>query len=840
MSSVPAQPEPESCLEHLDWVRGLALQIVGDPAEADDLRQEVWLLAQRLHRPTTGSLRAWLGGILRNVVRDRRRASSTRSLHEERAALERATALDEPGVVREVAIQQVVVDVLVALPEPYRSTLLARYYEGLTPDEIAVRDELPVATVKTRLRRGLARVRERLGERESGGTSALAVLALSVWSPDVEALATASSSAAIVATVAGVSLVSIGAWIVATGPSTSGPVRVPVEVAQPRPGGSEAVELTPLARAPRTPMALPGSEASDAPEPAFVGVEVPIEVVDLSGSPVSDVRLRFEAEGAADGQEADGRNGPWTVTGPEGRATVTIATSGGAVVCEREGWLQFGHPVLDAPSRARPLLAVVAEAHTVPGLVVDDDGAPIAGAFVELGLLEGYARRVGRPLDRVALDSYTVRTNEEGAFEAVVPLDEHGLVYSASKPGFYVRKGGPVRASADRPLEIRLPALSDPSVVHGVVTDEDGEPIARAWAADGAVVVRCDPDGAFQIGAPEKREVLVAGAPGWRPVRVDLSEATFPLSVALTEPDLRISGRLVDGDGNGVEGVWVYANDCVRIGEYEFTLRGRLARAEMAAESFGQPETSLGVPIAIGSRTDARGAFTIVGLDARDYALKAFDVRSLMSRSVGVVPAGARGVVLDVGDAPPAFQVRVETPDGAPLVGARVWTYLPQLSASRDDANAGPNVRTDDEGRASFESLAPGARFVVSETGPWIHIGGEVANPAESGEVVVVVEGAARLELVVPAERGAIEPDRRPGSFHFRDEQGRRVAHLVDDLYEELRSDGTLGQESDGLFRPLPIRVPTRAVEFVLTDERGTLLAIPIELQPGESVRLEI
>ncbi|MEM9381134.1 MAG: sigma-70 family RNA polymerase sigma factor, partial [Planctomycetota bacterium] len=353
MSSVPVQPEPESYLEHLDWVRGLALQIVGDPAEADDLRQEVWLLAQRLHRPTTGSLRAWLGGILRNVVRDRRRASSTRSLHEERAALERATALDEPGVVREVAIQQVVVDVLVALPEPYRSTLLARYYEGLTPDEIAARDEVPLPTVKTRLRRGLVRLRERLGERENGGTSALAVLALSVWRPEVEAAtATAGSTAAIVAAVAGASLVAVGVWVV-TGSSSSGPAPVRVTPVLPDPGPAETVELTPLALAPRTPVDPPIPEAPGAAAPAFVGVEVPIEVVDLAGAPVSDVRVRFQAEAG------DDLSGPWAVTDAEGRAQVTIATSGGAIVCEREGWLQFGYPVLDTPFRPRPLLAVV-------------------------------------------------------------------------------------------------------------------------------------------------------------------------------------------------------------------------------------------------------------------------------------------------------------------------------------------------------------------------------------------------------------------------------------------------------------------------------------------------
>ena len=81
MSESIAIPDPEEVLEHLEWVRGLALHLVGDPAEADDLRQEVWVLSKRLNRPARVPLRAWLSGILRNKIRDQRRSAKTRSLH---------------------------------------------------------------------------------------------------------------------------------------------------------------------------------------------------------------------------------------------------------------------------------------------------------------------------------------------------------------------------------------------------------------------------------------------------------------------------------------------------------------------------------------------------------------------------------------------------------------------------------------------------------------------------------------------------------------------------------------------------------------------------------------
>ena len=48
---------------------------------------------------------------------------------------------------------------MLALDEPYRTVILMRYYEDLTPSQIAEHLGLPAATVRTRLRRGLERLR---------------------------------------------------------------------------------------------------------------------------------------------------------------------------------------------------------------------------------------------------------------------------------------------------------------------------------------------------------------------------------------------------------------------------------------------------------------------------------------------------------------------------------------------------------------------------------------------------------------------------------------------------------------------------------------------------------
>ena len=71
--------ESEALLIHAGWVRRLALALVRDPAEADDLVQDTWLAAVR-HAPERAP-RSWLERVLRNAWRQRWRG-------EHRAALE--------------------------------------------------------------------------------------------------------------------------------------------------------------------------------------------------------------------------------------------------------------------------------------------------------------------------------------------------------------------------------------------------------------------------------------------------------------------------------------------------------------------------------------------------------------------------------------------------------------------------------------------------------------------------------------------------------------------------------------------------------------------------------
>ena len=54
-------------------------------------------------------------------------------------------------------LQRELVDIVTGLDEPYRTTVLLRYIHGLEPRELALRQGVPLETVRTRLKRGLER-----------------------------------------------------------------------------------------------------------------------------------------------------------------------------------------------------------------------------------------------------------------------------------------------------------------------------------------------------------------------------------------------------------------------------------------------------------------------------------------------------------------------------------------------------------------------------------------------------------------------------------------------------------------------------------------------------------
>lgn len=161
------------------WVRRLARALVRGH-DAEDLAQDAWLVAAERPPAEDRPLRPWLGRMTVNLARMRGRSRQRREVRESKVP-EPAAAARPDELVQRVELQQLVAGEVLALAEPYRSTVLLHFFEELTCAEIARRLELPEGTVRRRLKVALDELRARIAAREParrrGGLAALAPLA---------------------------------------------------------------------------------------------------------------------------------------------------------------------------------------------------------------------------------------------------------------------------------------------------------------------------------------------------------------------------------------------------------------------------------------------------------------------------------------------------------------------------------------------------------------------------------------------------------------------------------------------------------------------------------------
>ncbi|MBL8898981.1 MAG: sigma-70 family RNA polymerase sigma factor [Planctomycetes bacterium] len=176
----PAAPlDPDLLHRHAPGLRALVRTLVLDDSRVDDIVQETWLAALKRPPQQTEKAGAWLAVVARRIVQRGKRERARRAQREERAAKPEGLPSAQEIVAREMARRELV-DVVLELDEPYRTTVLLRYFEDLGPQEIAERLEAPLETVRTRLKRGLERLREKLDRKNGGNTRAwhLALLPL--------------------------------------------------------------------------------------------------------------------------------------------------------------------------------------------------------------------------------------------------------------------------------------------------------------------------------------------------------------------------------------------------------------------------------------------------------------------------------------------------------------------------------------------------------------------------------------------------------------------------------------------------------------------------------------
>jgi RNA polymerase sigma-70 factor (ECF subfamily) len=147
----------------------LAYRIVGERAAAEDVTQEafvsIWRSGGRYDR-ARGSVRSWTLGIVRNRAIDLLRTRSGKAPKlgfDDEAVLEQRPSgefTDEEALRRETAAE--VRGALGELPGEQSKVIELAYFGGFSQSEIATMLEVPLGTVKGRMRLGLEKIRGQL------------------------------------------------------------------------------------------------------------------------------------------------------------------------------------------------------------------------------------------------------------------------------------------------------------------------------------------------------------------------------------------------------------------------------------------------------------------------------------------------------------------------------------------------------------------------------------------------------------------------------------------------------------------------------------------------------
>ncbi|MBI1853949.1 MAG: sigma-70 family RNA polymerase sigma factor, partial [Planctomycetes bacterium] len=367
-------PDLDALLAHGDFVRALARSLVADPDRADDIVQQTWMAS--IERPPIPGLpaRAWLASVVRNAARhvvrsDRRRRRAEANL------TPRPPAPSTADVVAREAIRAAIVRAVLDLAEPYREAVLLRYFEGLPPRAIARQLRVPVETVRTRLKRAHALLREHL-DREHGDRRAwvLTVLPLARLGAPTGGLASASPIIIIVLVGLVAALLAMLQWGVLPIAPGIGPPSTSDGSIIGGPAGFSTHPTDATASSDRGPTTPPTVR-----RPTITG-----HLVDRGGRPVPGASVRSFPSTATSLFETTGPGVPFTdstESDEQGRFTVALDPTEpfGAIFVEKSG---FSPAAVGELRPADDVVVTLDSPWTLTGTVRDGDDRPVAGARV--------------------------------------------------------------------------------------------------------------------------------------------------------------------------------------------------------------------------------------------------------------------------------------------------------------------------------------------------------------------------------------------------------------------------------------------------------------------------
>ena len=158
---------------HATSVFSLAYRICGVRGTAEEVAQEAFLAAWRSggrYDPRRGSVRSWLLGVVHHRAIDSVRRTTIRDRVVSKAEMDTEATEAPESTELEVARREearALRTVVKALPEPQRRVVELAYFGGFTQEQIAQVLDVPLGTVKGRMRLALEKMRASMAPSEA-------------------------------------------------------------------------------------------------------------------------------------------------------------------------------------------------------------------------------------------------------------------------------------------------------------------------------------------------------------------------------------------------------------------------------------------------------------------------------------------------------------------------------------------------------------------------------------------------------------------------------------------------------------------------------------------------
>lgn len=734
-ASHPSQGDDAALAGHAGFLRRLARSLLFDRAAADDVAQRALLLALKRRVAGDGSLRGWLAGVVRNLVRQEGREQQRRTAREERAATPESLPAAIDSAAR-LELSQRVLAAVQALDEPYRTAVVLRWFDGLKPAAIAKRTGVPVETARTRLKRALEQLRRRLDAGQRGGRVEWGLLLLPTALPPGGALGSIAASVGLP------TFLFLGCGAVAM----SGKVKALIGVAVAAVATALLAPLLELG---------PWRESRPRVEPPLAALASPAEVAPPSSAAAADVASRRDSLPAPEPAPRDAAadtsfapllgiarvEGGGPQAGLQLRAELYdgVAVAGAPLleallVSERDGAIRLALPAEPATLTLRLLDGdddhVFVERREL--LLSDRLHAPLDLVFYALDAIV-----TGRVLDArgAPLPGAEVSASNAGVTVACDAAGDYRIRACSSWQRWQVTAWAPGFAEAYEQVELHGPGstttldfrLHPHFAVAGTVRDEAGQPIAgasvRAVRHSRPPVVS-DAEGRYELVGLDpqvpQQEVLAAH-PDYATVVVGVrpeGETTL-LDLVLPRGSV-VAGVALDGEGRPLPGalLWIGAARYVTgapttrsrdDGTFEF-LHVPTGEAPLGASATGWPDATMRLVV-----------------PPSPQRLDGVVVRFGAGRFLA-------GVVVD------------ET--GAPIAGA-------MIAASRDGSMFDRSARSDADGRFRLADLADAPHSFMAAAPGYVSVMRERFELDREDARFVLRRAGSLAGTVVDAESGA-------------------------------------------------------------------------------------